>query len=158
MAKKRTSRILKRTLIVGGHPCTEFEMVCVSSPKEIGRVEEFFREVNREARLDDGTFHRLFVATSEAINNAILHGNKSDPSKTACVTCSLNADSVVVKVKDEGPGFNPDNVPNPLDEENLLKESGRGLFLIRSMMDRVAIHPSPTGTTVEMMINLKRLR
>lgn len=133
-------------------------MVCVSTPKEIRRVEDFFREINREARLDDGTFHRLFVATSEAINNAILHGNKSDPSKQACVTCSLNQDSVVVKVRDQGPGFDPDTVPNPLDEENLLKESGRGLFLIRSMMDRVTIRPEPTGTTVEMMINLKRLR
>lgn len=158
MAKKRTSPIAKRIEEGNNHRRTVFEMVCISTPKEIGLVEDFFKEVNRTARLDDGTFHRLFVSATEAMNNAIVHGNKSDPRKRACIVCTLNSDSVVVTVTDQGNGFDPSTIPNPLDEQNLLKESGRGIFLIRSMMDRVDIRPSPSGTTVEMMINLKRLR
>jgi serine/threonine-protein kinase RsbW len=158
MAKKRTSKVVKRIESVNGHRRTMFEMVCIRTPNEIGKVEDFFKEVNKVARLDDGTFYRLFVSATEAVNNAVVHGNKSDPHKKACVVCLLNADSVVVTVTDQGNGFDPANIPNPIDEQNLLKESGRGIFLIRSMMDRVEIKPSPTGTTVEMMINLKRLR
>jgi serine/threonine-protein kinase RsbW len=70
----------------------------------------------------------------------------------------VNRDSISVQVSDEGKGFDPESVPNPLDEQNLLKESGRGIFLIRSMVDRVDFRITETGTTIEMMINLKRLR
>ncbi len=114
--------------------------------------------MNDVARLDDGTFHRLLVATTEAVNNGILHGNKSDPKKKVCVECVLVDDSIVVRVKDEGKGFNPARVPNPLDEKNLMKESGRGIFLMRTMMDHVTYHISRNGTIVEMVLDLKNLR
>ena len=133
-------------------------MECISTPKEIRRVEQFLNRVNSTARLDDGTFHRLFVSTTEAINNAILHGNKSDPAKKVCITCALNKDSIAVQVTDEGTGFDPASVPNPLDEQNLMKESGRGIFLIRSMADRVNFSTTESGTTIEMLIDLKRFR
>ena len=156
--KKRNPVVAKIERGNGDHPRTMFEMVCISMPGEIRRVEKFLEEVNKQTRLDDGTFHRLFVSATEAVNNAILHGNKSDPAKKVCVRCVVNKDSIMVSVSDEGGGFDPASVPNPLDEQNLLKESGRGIFLIRSMMDRVDFHPTGTGTTVEMAINLKRLR
>jgi serine/threonine-protein kinase RsbW len=156
--KKRNPVVAKVERSNGGHPRTLFEMECISMPAEIRRVELFLEEVNKQTRLDDGTFHRLFVSATEAVNNAILHGNKSDPAKKVCVQCLVNKDSVVVSVTDEGRGFDPASVPNPLDEQNLLKESGRGIFLIRSMMDRVDFQSTATGTKVEMAINLKRLR
>lgn len=156
--KKRTSVVARVEQQNGDHPRTMFEMECISTPEEIRRVEEFLEAVNKKSRLDDGTFHRLFVSATEAVNNAILHGNKSDPKKKVCVRCLVNKDSIVVSVTDEGGGFDPSTIPNPLDEQNLLKESGRGVFLIRSMMDRVDFHPTEHGTTVEMAINLKRLR
>ena len=136
----------------------EFAMECISAPKEIGKIEGFLTHLNKTARLDDGTFYRLFVSCTEAVNNAILHGNKSDPRKKVCVTCSVNRESVSLRVKDEGKGFDPGKVPNPLDDQNLLKESGRGIFLIRSMMDEVRFHNEPDGTTIEMVIDLKLLR
>lgn len=159
MAKKKRNSVVARVEEKNGdHPRTMFEMECISTPEEIRRVEQFLEAVNKKSRLDDGTFHRLFVSATEAVNNAILHGNKSDPAKKVCVRCLVNKDSIVVSVTDEGGGFDPSNIPNPLDEQNLLKESGRGVFLIRSMMDRVDFHPTDKGTTVEMAINLKRLR
>ncbi|MBI2618908.1 MAG: ATP-binding protein [Ignavibacteriales bacterium] len=158
MAKKRTLQIRETARQVGDHQRIAYDIECVSSPKEIGRIEQFLRSVNRRANLDDGTFYRLYVSTTEAVNNGITHGNKSDPRKKVCVTCEVNADMLVVRVKDEGEGFDPSSVPNPLDEQNLLKETGRGIFLIKSMMDRVEYFMTEEGTTIEMVINLKRLK
>lgn len=140
------------------HERVVFEMKCISNPKEIGTVEEFLKRINKTARLDDGTFYRLFVSSTEAVNNGIIHGNKSDPAKKVCISCTLNTDSIVVRVKDEGEGFDPASVPNPLDDQNLLKESGRGIFLIRSMMDKVNYSITDEGTIIEMVIDLKRLK
>ena len=156
--KKRTPVVAKVERSNGDHPRTMFEMECISTPEEIRKVEQFLEKVSKQTRLDDGTFHRLFVSATEAVNNAILHGNKSDPAKKVCVQCLVNKDSIMVRVTDEGGGFDPASVPNPLDEQNLLKESGRGIFLIKSMTDHVEFHPTEKGTMVEMSINLKRLR
>jgi serine/threonine-protein kinase RsbW len=134
-----------------------FTMQCMSHPRELNRLEKFLKDVNRVAHLDDGTFYRLHVATSEAVNNAILHGNKSDRSKKVCIRCLVRKSSLTVCVKDEGTGFNADAVPNPLAEGNLMKESGRGIFLIREMVDRVRFRSTREGTTVEMTIDLRRL-
>ncbi len=135
-----------------------FQLICVSDPKEIAKVETFLKSVNKIAKLDDGTFYRLLIASTEAINNGIMHGNNSDPSKRVCITCTLKSGALVVKVQDEGDGFDYEHVPNPLDEVNLMKESGRGVFLMRSMMDKVAYRKNKHGTVVVMTINLKRLQ
>src|SRR3990172_1617968 len=140
------------------HERVVFQMKCISKRKEIRRVEEFLKRINRTARLDDGTFYRLFVSSTEAVNNGIIHGNKSDPRKMVCISCTLNTDTIIVRVKDEGKGFDPASVPSPLEDQNLLKESGRGIFLIRSMMDRVNFKITESGTIIEMVIDLKRLK
>ncbi len=140
------------------HAGMTFKMECVSNPKEVHKIERFLQDMSKEARLDDGTFYRLLVSSTEAVNNGIIHGNQNNPAKKVCVTCLISADSITVKVKDEGKGFDPASVPNPLDEKNLLKESGRGIFLIRSMVDKVDFELTPHGTTVVMVIDLRRLR
>lgn len=137
----------------------KFEMKCISEPKEIALVEKFLNRVNKTAKLDDGTFYRLLVASTEAVNNAILHGNKSDTRKHVClVVLYRKNDSIVVRVKDEGKGFDPNSLPNPLDEKHLLKPSGRGVFLMRELMDEVNFSFGKDGSTVELVINLKRLK
>ncbi|MEX0601774.1 MAG: ATP-binding protein [Bacteroidota bacterium] len=135
-----------------------FAMECISDPKEIGKIESFLQKLNKSAKLDDGTFYRLLVASTEAVNNAIVHGNRSDRRKKVCLECVLTRDEVLVRVQDHGKGFDPSGVPNPLDENNLLKDSGRGIFLIRSMMDRVEYRITREGTTLEMVIDLRQLR
>lgn len=137
----------------------KFEMKCISEPKEIAHVEEFLNKVNKTTKLDDGTFYRLLVGCTEAVNNAILHGNKSDARKSVCLVVFFQKnDRIVVRVKDEGRGFDPDHLPNPLDEKNLLKTSGRGVFLMRELMDEVNYSFGKDGSTVELVINLKRLK
>jgi serine/threonine-protein kinase RsbW len=74
------------------------------------------------------------LALDEAIANAIKHGNRHDPGKRVWVRYRVTPDSLVAEVEDEGPGFKPEEVPDPLAEENLERSSGRGLFLMRSYM------------------------
>ncbi len=132
-----------------------FEFECKSDPKEIAKVEPFLQKINKAVRMDDGTYYRLLVAGTEAINNGILHGNKSDPKKSVFATCTIDSRKLVFRVKDQGRGFKPENVPDPLEEKNLLKTSGRGIFLMRSLMDKVTFNVTAEGTEVELVIDMK---
>lgn len=133
------------------------EMTCKSDPREISKVEKFLGKVNKRAHLDDGTMYRLLVATTEAVNNAIVHGNQSNPKKRVRISCQVVDRMLTIKVKDNGRGFDPNSLANPLEEENLLKESGRGIFLIRSLIDEVSFRIQKNGTTVVMKIDLSKL-
>jgi serine/threonine-protein kinase RsbW len=92
------------------------------------------------------------MAVREAVTNAVLHGNQQDESKTVELTLKSSPDAVEIIVVDRGPGFNPTEVPDPTQEENILKASGRGIFFMRSFMDEVdwLIRPGG-GTTVRMV-------
>ena len=127
-----------------------------SNPKFISKVEDFLRRINRLLHLDENQFNKLLVSTSEAVNNGIIHGNQGDADKKVSITCEVNATAVVVRVKDEGKGFEPEEVPDPLREENLLRESGRGIFLMRTLMDHVDYFITPKGVEVIMRLNFKR--
>lgn len=134
-----------------------FTLELPADPKEIRKVEPFLQQISDVARLDDGTFYRLQVAGTEAVNNGILHGNKSNPKKMVYITCILDEDELVFLVRDQGKGFRPEDVPNPLEEKNLLKTNGRGIFLMRSLMDKVSFNVTRDGTEVELVIDLKPL-
>ena len=92
------------------------------------------------------------MAVREAVTNAVIHGNRQDENKTVDVTLKSTAEAVEISVHDQGPGFNPDEVPDPTAAENILKASGRGIFFMRTFMDEVAwvIRPGG-GTTVRMV-------
>ncbi|HIE27864.1 TPA: ATP-binding protein [Candidatus Poribacteria bacterium] len=106
-------------------------------------------EILREMEFDDEAVEQANLAVIEAGTNAILHGNSSDPNKRVYFQFLVGEDKLTVIVKDEGEGFNPDLVPNPLDLENLLSTSGRGIFLMRTFMDEV--NYSENGTKVQMV-------
>jgi len=141
----------------GPDECT-FEMKLSSSPREITKVEKFLMDANGKLHLDDGTMYRLLVAVTEAVNNAILHGNESDPSKFVVVCINANRTMVMIRVEDEGPGFDASDIPNPLDQENLLKEHGRGVFLIQSLVDKVEFSKTDSGSAITMTVDLNLLR
>ena len=124
----------------------------------VREVEMFLNRINKEARLDDGTFYRLLVACTEAVNNAILHGNGTDPKKRVLIVCLVYPRLLKIRVHDEGRGFNTRNLPNPLEERNILKEHGRGVFLMKSLVDKVGFRRLKKGMVVEMIIDLKMLR
>jgi serine/threonine-protein kinase RsbW len=99
--------------------------------------------------LDDEAVHWVGVAVRESVINAIKHGNREDLSKTVTIEFTLDAadtpSQMVVRVTDEGEGFEVHDVANPLDPENILKSSGRGIFFMRSFMDDVQLRRMPEG-------------
>jgi serine/threonine-protein kinase RsbW len=103
----------------------------------------------RGVGLDEDSLHWVSVAIRESVINAIKHGNRNDAGKHVFVEFEAATRSDVgelaIRVRDEGEGFDPDTVANPLDPENLLKSSGRGIFLIRNFMDDVRLQRAPEG-------------
>ena len=93
------------------------------------------------------------ISITEVVNNGIIHGNQSDPSKQVHLSCTCYDDRIDFVIRDEGQGFNPDDIPDPLDENNLLKEGGRGVLIVRSMMDDVRFHPTRDGMEVHLTIS-----
>ena len=101
---------------------------------------------------DEDTAHWIGMSVRESVTNAIQHGNKLDPAKRVDIRFEVAPDHLEITVKDEGNGFQVDKLPNPLDPENLLKPSGRGIFYIRSFMDEVEfIAHSQGGMEVHMV-------
>jgi len=130
----------------------QFQLTIPSSRKNINLVEKFFHTANDKFKLPEEKLHALLVSVTEAVNNGIIHGNKNDESKTVTLTCSKKGKTLTVKVKDEGEGFKPDEIANPLQEENLLRTGGRGVFLMKAFMHSVTYNKS--GTEVTMVMKL----
>ena len=107
--------------------------------------------VGRSGVSDDAAFG-IDMAVREAVTNAVLHGNRQDENKTVELVLKSSPDAVEISIHDQGPGFNPEKVPDPTATENLLKTSGRGIFFMRTFMDEVdwLIRPEG-GTTVRML-------
>ena len=125
-----------------------------SVPNEIMKVEGFLEELNEQLQLDDTSFNKVLIATTEAVNNGILHGNKRDPKKKVSLACETSNGLLLITVEDEGSGVNPAALPDPLAEENLLRENGRGVFLMRSLMESVEFSRFPGGSRVIMKMTL----
>ena len=107
--------------------------------------------ISRSGISDDAAFG-IDMAVREAVTNAVLHGNRKDDNKTVDIVLKSSPDAVEISVHDQGPGFNPEDVPDPTAKENILKASGRGIFFMRTFMDEVdwLIRPEG-GTTVRML-------
>ncbi len=91
------------------------------------------------------------MAVREATVNAVLHGNRYDPAKRVTVSFESTAEALTIAVRDEGPGLDPATLPDPLAPENLLKQSGRGIFLIRTFMDEIHFRNLSPGTEITMI-------
>jgi serine/threonine-protein kinase RsbW len=118
-------------------------------------VEGFVKTMCQEHRFDKNFVHDVMLLITEATNNAIMHGNKFDKTKHARLLCTIEDGYLTIAVSDEGKGFNPNELPNPLDPENLLKPSGRGVFLIKNFADTVEYDFSSEGTTLKMRIAIR---
>jgi len=99
--------------------------------------------------LDEDSLHWVSVAIRESVINAIKHGNRNDTAKRVFVefetATKADVPQLAIRIRDQGEGFDPEKVANPLDAENLLKSSGRGIFLIRNFMDDVQLQRAPEG-------------
>lgn len=132
-----------------------YELRLKSDIEEVRKVERFVKKMAAEQGFAQSRLHDVMLVITEATNNAVLHGNKLDASKRAWLRCTVCGSDLHVEVRDEGSGFDPDALPNPLDEENLLKPSGRGVFLIKQLAEDVRYEFSDKGTTVRFRIKFK---
>ncbi len=126
-------------------------MTLESELSSVDPVESKAERLAREAGFDDDTASQIAMVVREAVINAILHGNKKDPAKQVQWSYELSDDALKFKIADEGPGLDPDSVPDPLAPENILRSSGRGIFLMKAIMDEVHFHQLNPGTEIEMI-------
>lgn len=131
------------------------EVTLESDLKNVEVADELSRRVSSTAGFEEEDRQRIEMAVHESLINAIWHGNKNDASKTVSVKFEIFDDRLEVRVRDQGNGFDPTHIPNPLAEENLLNISGRGIFLIKSFMDEFRVEKTAGGgTEVTMMKKL----
>lgn len=132
-----------------------YELILESDLNEVRRVEGFVKTICQEHHFEKNFVHDVMLLMTEATNNAIMHGNKFDKTKRARLLCIIENGYLTIEVSDEGEGFNPQTLPNPLDPENLLKPSGRGVFLIKNFAENVEYDFSPQGTTLKMRVAIR---
>jgi len=121
------------------------QLVIPSEPGRIADADEFLETTLRSHGVPEAVVSDMAIAATELVNNAIVHGNKRDATKTVSLTLQFTEKDVVIRVVDQGDGFDPDKVPDPLAQENLLREVGRGIFIARSLMDDVRYERDPGG-------------
>jgi serine/threonine-protein kinase RsbW len=126
-----------------------------STLESVNKVEQTALQIATKAGFDQDSVDSIGLAVREAAVNAVLHGNQYDPNKKVNVSYEMQGDSFIIKVADQGKGLKEDNLPDPLAPENLMKQSGRGIFLIRSFMDEVKIRELEPGTELTMIKHLK---
>lgn len=127
------------------------ELVLPSRVEAVADAAAVAAEVVSRAEFGEEAVFGIDMAVREAVTNAVLHGNRQDEAKTVEVTFTTSAEAIEITVRDMGEGFNPDNVPDPTDAQNLLKTSGRGVFFMRTFMDEVEWSHHPEGGTLVRM-------
>lgn len=126
-----------------------------SDPDNLVEVEAFVADIADEYNVDEEIKSNLTLSVSEASSNAMVHGNKLDPKKFVDIKVTVYDDKINVIIKDEGNGFDPNSVPDPTSPENLLKDSGRGIFIMKSFLKELKYNFTETGTEVILEISLK---
>lgn len=128
------------------------EVTLESSLKNVEVADELSRRVTNDAGFPEDEREQIEMAVHESLINAIWHGNKNDESKRVWLRYQIHGDRLEVRIRDQGEGFDLDAIPNPLEEENLLRVSGRGIFLIRSFMDEFQVKKLREGGTEVVMV------
>ena len=123
-------------------------LVISSDQNELAKVENLSNRISKKVSLNEGKSDNLAIVLTELVNNAILHGNKNQPQKTVTIKVSYFDSYVKVSVKDQGNGFDPSGLKDPRNPENIWKESGRGIFLVKNLVDKVEFHPTEEGMEI----------
>jgi serine/threonine-protein kinase RsbW len=116
--------------------------------ENIRMIESFIDNAKERFHLDDDIYGNIMIAVTEAVNNAIKHGNNNNKTKNVYISLALDESVIKFVVKDEGDGFNYDNLPDPTSPENLEKPGGRGIFLMKHLSDEVSFKEN--GRVVEL--------
>lgn len=123
-----------------------------STLESVDSAEEIAVQVAQNAGFEEDDLNKIAMAVRESMVNAVVHGNRYNSRKRVHLSVSKEPDRLLVKVGDEGDGFDYEHLPDPLAEENLLRNSGRGIFLMRAFMDEFVIRRlTPTGIEVTLI-------
>jgi serine/threonine-protein kinase RsbW len=124
-----------------------------SKIENLRKVEKLVDEISTEYKLSSEIYGNVLIATLEAANNAILHGNKLDQNKNVNIFIKCEKDILDIIISDQGKGFDYDNIPDPTAPENIENVNGRGVFLMNRLSDEVEFQNN--GSKVELKFNLK---
>ena len=125
-----------------------------SKAENINLAEQMIDSLCEKHGVHEDHYGNILIAITEAVNNAIHHGNKLDPEKSVTLGYSVDGSKLSVSIVDEGPGFDFENIPDPTEPENIEKPHGRGVFLMRALADEVAFDDN--GAEVEMTFDLSK--
>jgi serine/threonine-protein kinase RsbW len=122
-----------------------------SSLDSVNKIEQTAEQYASRAGFDEDTIPHIAMAVREAAVNAVLHGNAYDPHKHITAAFETTSDALIIRITDQGPGLDPDTLPDPLAPENILRGSCRGIFLIRAFMDEVHFRQLHPGTELTLI-------
>ena len=119
-----------------------------STSENLRIVENAIDEATTILGISQDSYGKIMVSTMEAVNNAILHGNKSDPTKIVNIDISFKSRALKIKVVDEGPGFRPENIPDPTIPKNIEALNGRGVYLMSHLADKIRFNKKGNAVTM----------
>lgn len=131
-----------------------YQKIVNNDPNLIPEANDFLLDILKTANIEKNILANLNLAISEGLSNAMVHGNKLDPKKSVIISLNWFNDRIEICIKDSGNGFNPDEVPDPTNPENLLKDSGRGIYIMRSFINEVRYNFTNSGTELILVISL----
>ncbi|WP_317891030.1 ATP-binding protein [Edaphobacter bradus] len=122
-----------------------------STLESVNKIEQTAEQCAQRAGFDEDTIPHIAMAVREAAVNAVLHGNAYDTRKHIMASFETTSDALIIRITDQGPGLDPETLPDPLAPENILRGSGRGIFLIRAFMDEVNFRQLHPGTELTLI-------
>jgi len=132
-------------------PTSRVSFTLDSSLESVDKVEQTAEQFATRAGFDEDTVSHIAMAVREAAVNAVLHGNSYDKMKHITASFETTTDSLIIRIADQGSGLDPETLPDPLAPENILRGSGRGIFLIRAFMDEVNFRQLHPGTELTLI-------
>lgn len=130
------------------------EKALESTLESVDAAEDLVLQIAQEAGFEEDHLHKIGMAVREAMVNAVVHGNRYNLKKKVHLNVSVDGDRLTVTIVDEGEGYEPKDLPDPLAEENLLRQSGRGLLLIQAFVDEFTMRKAPPlGTEIRLVVS-----
>ena len=140
-----------RGTVIADSTTSRISLTLASSLDSVDTLEHTAQECSTRAGFDEDSVSNIGMAVREAAVNAVLHGNAYDRTRPLLASFETTADDLVIRIADQGPGLDPDRLPDPLAAENILRGSGRGIFLIRAFMDEVHFRQLRPGTEITLI-------
>jgi serine/threonine-protein kinase RsbW len=131
----------------------EKQILLASKIENLRKVEKFVDEISASCKLNSELYGNILIATLEAANNAIVHGNKLNESLEVNIFARFHDNVLLICIEDKGPGFDYKHIPDPTSPENIENVSGRGVFLMEKLSDKIVFKKN--GSIVELYFNIK---